>query len=131
MTLIPGRHSVRVRMRGMHGAAGECAQEHCEAMLNKAPQLWSLESGRLVSLVTWAALHDPDGPLLIAATAELVHNLEAAMAAHALADIAAHEQCTGVVVAGMYMNLQRMLKVAMESGVLAHAAGTSMFPAGL
>lgn len=81
--------------------------------------------------MVWAATHDPDGPLLIAATAQLVDRLHDAVASGALADIAKHEQCSGVVVAGMYINLQSMLKVAMESGVLANAAGVSMFPAGL
>lgn len=106
-------------------------QEHCEVILKQSPQLWSLESGRLRSLVIWAATHDPDGALLIAATAQLVDRLHDAVSTGALAEIARHEQCSGVVVAGMYMNLQRMLKVAMESGVLANGAGVSMFPAGL
>ena len=106
-------------------------QEHCEGILKQSPQLWSLESGRLRSLVIWAAVHDPDGPLLIAATAQLVARLPDAVSTGALAEIARHEECSGVVVAGMYMNLQRMLKVAMESGVLANGAGVSMFPAGL
>jgi hypothetical protein len=106
-------------------------QEHCEGILKQTPQLWSLESGRLKSLVIWAATHDPDGPLLIAVTAQLVERLHDVVSTGALAEIAKHEQCTGVVVAGMYMNLQRMLKVAMESGVLSHAAGVSMFPAGI
>lgn len=97
----------------------------------RTPSIWSVDSGRLHSLILWTARFDPDGDLHVATCHALIMSLEEALATGLLAAVAEAEDCSALVVAGMYVCLQRLLKRAMESGVLANAAGVSVFPAGM
>lgn len=97
----------------------------------RSPALWNVNSGRLDSLILWTARFDPDGDLHVSACHALIVSLEEALASGLLAAIADAEDCSALVVAGMYVCLHRLLKSAMETGVLANAAGVSVFPAGI
>lgn len=97
----------------------------------RTPTLWDVESGRLDNLILWTARFDPDGDLHVAACHAVIVRLEEALASGLLAVVAEAEDCSALVVAGMYVCLHRLLKSAMETGVLANAAGISVFPAGI
>lgn len=96
-----------------------------------SPTLWNVDSGRLDMLILWTARFDPDGDLHIAACHALIVDLKEALASGVLAAVAEAQDCSALVVAGIYVCLQRLLKSAMETGVLANAAGVSVFPAGI
>jgi hypothetical protein len=84
---------------------------HCETLLLRAAATWAPGDAEFVPLTTWAATHDPDGPVHAACCAALCLHLQAAQRSGALAALAAHGHCTPAVVAGMYLCLDRMLQV--------------------
>eukprot|EP00892_Ulva_mutabilis_P000234 jgi/Ulvmu1/10210/UM060_0010.1 len=106
-------------------------KDHCQQTLMREPDLWSVSSGHLGTLIMWTARFDPDGDLHVAACHAMIMSLEEALTGGVLAVVAEAEDCSALVVAGMYVCLDRLLKSAMESGVLANAAGISVFPAGI
>jgi hypothetical protein len=104
-----------------------CVQEHCEQSLLEHPALWDVESRMLANLTIWAATYDSDGPLHIACCNTLCGCLEVALEEGVLLKIASEEEVAPVVVAGMFVCLNRMVKQAMESGSLAQAADMALF----